>query len=957
MRIIIYFLFTLSGFIGLIYESTWSRYLKLFLGHSSYGQILTLCIFMGGLGIGAFIAGKYSKRIKNPLFAYALLEFLIGLGALLYHKAFLLITSLFYSFSSAYSPHPLLSDIIKVILSTLITGPLAILLGMTFPILAVGLMRIVQDRGKGTLSRLYFTNSLGAAIGIMITSYYLIPGFGTIGSLIIAASGNLIIALCFLIISKKVQGEIASDSFATEPSIHDGINIDSYPQILISVWISISFFTGLSSFIYEIGWLRLLSMLLGSTTHSFDIMVSAFILGLSLGGFFAKTLLFRYKNIPHTLATVQILMGAFAIISIYLTNPFFQLVRYSNSVFLRTDISYYVYTVFKYVLCLLLMFPASFFAGITLPLITYFLINTTRNEKYTGSVYGWNTIGTILGAALGGLLILPLLQLKFTIVNGAFIDIAIGLVLLGIYKSNNLKRSIAIGFSFLIIIPVFLLQFDSFLLTSGSYRGNLKFDPDEQIIVKHGKTSTVSYHDIGDAKFIKTNGKFEASLSTTKELAIDELAQAAPAFIPMAMMNRPYQAAMIGLGSGMTAHYLLGDPLLVHLDLIEIEKEFYNLSKGFMPYNKRVYEDNRINIVFEDARTFFYTGQKKYDVIISQPSNPWVSGVSSLFTEEFYTSINRFLKPDGLLVQWVQLYEFNSSLLLVILKALSNVFPHVKIYDVQDGGNIVIVASQEDFEPKYYKRFEKSKEIVRDLKRFSNEGNFFTNSNYILSSESIKSILKDYNPNSDFFPIVDNMAEKAFFLKTKVDIISPFQNSLFYYQEVLEPDLFSETLKEKLLNQAEFKPDPIKMNYLLTLLKQADLNSDWVSIDRLLIELIPIEVLRGQWNHLEAIKILRQKVLEKTPPYHIRLKFLFLDYAINNNQQSLKRVMEEIILRFKKDSIPPRILRAMAIQCLEMKDFKLFDALNNKFIKQNKEISKEEKMLLYYIGEQMNNKN
>ncbi len=956
MFIIIYFLFTLSGFIGLIYESTWSRYLKLFLGHSSYGQILTLCIFMGGLGIGAFIASKFSKRIKNPLFAYALLEFLIGLGGLFYHKAFLLITSLFYDISSTYSLHPLLSDIIKVILSALITAPLAILLGMTFPILAVGLMRIVQDRGKGTLSRLYFTNSLGAAIGIMVTSYYFIPDLGTTGSLIIAASGNLIIALCFLVISKRVQGKIASDIFATESSVYVRTNVDSYPQILIAVWIAISFFTGLSSFIYEIGWLRLISMLLGSTTHSFDIMVSAFIFGLAIGGLFAKTILQRYKNIPHALATVQILMGAFAIISIFLSNPFFQLVRHFNDVFLRTETSYYVYTFFKYTLCLLLMFPTSFFAGMTLPLITYFLTNVTRNEKYTGSVYGWNTLGAILGAAFGGLLILPLLQLKFTIAAGAFIDIAIGLLLLEIYKSSKIKLTLAIGFSLLIIVPVFLLQFDSFLLTSGNYRKNYTFDPDEKILVKHGKTSTVSFHEIREFRMIKANGKPEASLSTTEELVNDERPQAAPAFIAMAMMNKPYQAAMIGIGSGMTAHYLLGDPLLVHLDLIEIEREFYNLAKGFLPYNRRVYEDKRINFVFEDARTFFYTGQKKYDIIISEPSNPWVSGVSSLFTEEFYTSINRFLKPDGLIVQWIQLYEFDSSLLLVILKAISNVFPHVKIYDVPGGGNIVIVASQEDFEPKYYRRFETSKEIVGDLKRFSDEIDFFTNSNYILSGESLKPILKDYNPNSDFFPIVDNGAEKAFFLGRSVEILSPFKNSLFYYQEVLEPYLFSKTLKEKLLNQAEFKPDPIKMNYLLTLLKQADINSDWDSIERLLIELIPIEVLRGQWNHLEAVKILRQKVLKKTLPDQIRLKFLFLDYSINDNEKSLKMVMEEIISRFKKDAITSQLLRAMAIQCLKIKNFKLFDAFYNKFVKQNREISKEEKMLLYNLGDRINHK-
>ncbi|MGB7291416.1 MAG: spermine synthase [Thermodesulfobacteriota bacterium] len=952
MSIIIYFLFTLSGFIALIYESTWSRYLRLFLGHSAYGQILTLCIFMGGLGIGALIAGRYAKRLRNPLYCYSILELLIGLGGLLYHNAYLLVTNFFYSLSFTYSPSPIISDVLRVALSTLVTGPIAVLIGMTFPILAIGLMRLVKDLGKTTLSRLYFTNSLGAAIGIMVTSYVLIPGFGTIGSLMIAGSGNLIIALCFLFISKKVRGDIDTYSFDTRaPTIEIDGDPTNRPSVLI--WLSISFLTGFSSFLYEIGWLRLVSMLLGSSTHSFDIMVSAFIFGLAIGGLLAKTLLYRSKNIPHTLAAVQTLMGASAIISIYLSNLFFELVRDSNNVLLRTESSYYIFSVFKYILCLLLLFPTSFFAGMTLPLITYFLINLTQDEKYTGSVYGWNTIGAILGAALGGLLVLPILQLKFTLASGALIDVAIGLILFWMYRSSKLTKSLAIGSSFLIMTPVLFFHFNSFLITTGVFRSYYKYEPDEKVTIRDGKTATVSFHEIGDRKYIKTNGKFEASLSTTEELAPDETAQAAPAFIPMAMVNRPYNAAMIGLGSGMTAHFLLGDPLLKHLDLIEIEKEFYYLAKGFMPYNKRAYKDERIKFVFDDARRFFYTGQKKYDMIISQPSNPWVSGVSSLFTEEFYRAINRFLKPDGLLVQWLQLYEFNSTLFFVILKAIDNVFPYVKIYDVQDGGNIVIVASKTDFSAKFYDRFRNSEQILRDLHRFSGKINFLSNTNYVISTQSLKAILEDYNPNSDYFPIVDNGAEKAFFLRKYVEVLSPFKNSVFYYQEVLEPDQFSETLKQLLIKQSNHKPDLMKMNYLLTILRTADSHSDWKSIENLFNDLFPIELLRGLWNNQEAVELFRDHVLKKNPPYDIRLKFQFLDYAINNEMESLKEIIPLVIAKFNKDSIPPQIIRAIAIQCYKMNNYDLFEALNNKFVEQNKEISKEEKMLLDYMGKQI----
>ena len=281
MNILIYILFALSGFSGLIYEGSWARYLKLFLGHSSYGQVLTLCIYMGGLAIGSFLAGKIVMKIKRPLLGYAITELLIGLGGVFYHPLYNALTGFFFDSELTASLSTRGAEICKVILATASTLPVAIAVGMTFPFIAAGLLR--KSGTEISLPRLYFTNSFGSAIGILVTSYLLIPTFGNHITLCIAASINFLLAGAFTFIglsSSPVHNEETSDSITTEENETASKNFAMPPK---TAWLWIAAITGMTSFIYEIVWIRLLSLLMGSSSHSFDQMLSAFILGLSLG--------------------------------------------------------------------------------------------------------------------------------------------------------------------------------------------------------------------------------------------------------------------------------------------------------------------------------------------------------------------------------------------------------------------------------------------------------------------------------------------------------------------------------------------------------------------------------------------------------------------------------------------------------------------------------------------------
>ena len=792
MNALVYFLFALSGFAGLIYEGSWARYLKLFLGHSSYGQVLTLCIYMGGLAIGSFVAGKMVEKVKRPLLGYAAVELAIGIGGVAYHPLYNLLTGFFFDSDWVAGLGFTGAEIAKVVLATGSTLPIAIAVGMTFPFIAAGLMR--KSGAEVSLPMLYFTNSLGSAIGILVTSYMLIPELGNHITLCVAASINFLLAMVFGFIgftTSPTREDDEEQASAGEGAEQAPLNEDYVAEHKLamppkSTWFWIAGITGLTSFIYEIVWIRLLSLLMGSSSHSFDQMLSAFILGLAIGSAVSGKLL--KKDSLVVLSMAQILMAFFALCTLYFHKPFWGMMNEANQIFNPTNDGYVCWSLFKYALSVLWMVPTSFFAGMTLPLITIILTRAFKSEAPIGKVYGWNTVGSILGSAGGGLLLLPLLQLKGALVLAAVLDFAIGFALLVIYRKRFRYSVPFYVICAFMILPSIFIGFDPHLITSGAFRAYKNLHPDEKIIVRDGKTATISFHESEVHYYIKTNGKADASLGKNRENPIegDELTQAATAFMPMAMKTEPYDAAMVGFGSGMGAHYLLADPLLKDFDCVEIEQEMMDLAKGFYPWNSRGYDDPRIHIYIDDAQTFFLTNRRKYDLMISVPSNPWVSGVASLFSHEFYTKMRRYIKPGGLWVQWIQTYEFNDQLFLNILKALDVAFPYVSLYKAPEEPDIIIIASDEPVYQKGIGRFSTDSVLVKEFKRIHRDPEFFGEQNFLFTSKMVKSLLDGVAPNSIFTPIVDNKAEEARFVHSQAHIVQVFDSCEVCWPEYLD---------------------------------------------------------------------------------------------------------------------------------------------------------------------------
>ncbi|HET9404069.1 MAG TPA: hypothetical protein VFO57_05775, partial [Burkholderiales bacterium] len=754
-------IFTVSGFSGLIYESIWSHYLKLFLGHAAYAQALVLAIFMGGMALGAWICSLKSDRWPHVLLIYAGVESVLGLLAFLFHPVFLASTEFGYDTAMpALSGSPLAVSAFKWTLAALLILPQSTLLGMTFPLMSAGILRAHPDRQGETISMLYFTNSLGAAAGVLASGFFLVRAVGLPGTMLTAGLLNCGIALAVWLIGRNSPQSVMPRTDERSP------NAARPARLLLMV----SLLTGAASFMYEVGWIRMLSMVLSSSTHAFELMLSAFILGLAFGGLWLRRRIDAIRFPETFLGGVQIAMGLLALATLLVYERTFELMHILLDTVARNGPGYTAFNFGSHLIALLIMFPAAFCAGMTLPLITSTLLRSGSGERAIGAVYAANTVGAIVGVFVAVHFAMPILGLKGLITLGAAIDIALGLVLLWRYALTPiaLRGAAALG-ACAIVATLAWVELDSLKMASGVYRhgGVTPQGQAEVLFHRDGKTATVNLLRAGGKLSITTNGKSDAmiDLSPQAPASDDEPVMILTGALPLALHPDARTAAVIGIGSGISSHVLLSSSTLRAVDTIEIEPAMVEAARGFGSRNDLVFSDPRSRIYIEDAKIHFSTHGKRYDIIVSEPSNPWVSGVASLFTDEFYQRMTRHLEKDGLFVQWIQLYEIDTRLVASIIKALARNFSHYEVYTADDHNLIIAARRDLPLPPPSDAVFQQAR-LAAELERLDVRNAADLDVFRLGSERVLQPFFNRYPiaPNSDFFPVLDQNAAKARFL-------------------------------------------------------------------------------------------------------------------------------------------------------------------------------------------------
>jgi len=781
------FVFAMSGCAGLIYQSIWSQYLGLYLGHAAYAQSLVLAIFMGGMAIGAWWASRRSLRWRNLLRAYALIELAIGVAAIFFHPIYLGVTGFAYDTAFPDMPGGWAVQALKWTSGALLILPQAILLGTTFPLMSSGLMRRLRREDGAILGGLYFSNSMGAAIGALIATFVLLPAVGLPGAMRFGAALNIVVAIAAWALARSHE-QPPPPMAATMPSEERS---DVTRLLLVA-----AFITGATSFVYEIGWVRMLSLAFGSTVHAFELMLSAFIGGLACGGLWIRKRIDGYAHPVRVGGWVQLAMGMAALLSLLLYDRSFDWVAWFLQAISRTDGGYALYNFVTATVSLLLMAPAAFFAGMTLPLFTYSLLRSGGGEASVGRIYAANTIGAIVGVFAAVHFLVPMLGLKLAMCVGAAGDLVLGLALLrrtgpsgrpgNAYFGALLASGIALG-AVLVLAP-----FDLRRMAGGVYRtGHAKLSETrtKMLYYRDGKTASVAVVEGANGQVsISTNGKVDAAIRMADDNgpSLDEITMIMLGATPLLHHPNPRTVAVIGFGSGLTTHTLLGDRRLERVDTIEIEPSMVEGSQLFGKHVERAYKDPRSHIHIEDAKTYFAANRSLYDIIVAEPSNPWVSGVASLFSEEFYRFIPRHLQPGGLFVQWLQLYEINDELVASVVHALSRNFKDYRIY-LSATNDLLIVASVDAPVPDAHFDLLSNPELspLFDRVDIATADDFMAHElgdRHAL--EPLFDSLTD-RKTSDFMPFLALEAPRSRFLGTSAQIIKHLLDSDLPYRSVL----------------------------------------------------------------------------------------------------------------------------------------------------------------------------
>ncbi|MCF8365650.1 MAG: fused MFS/spermidine synthase [Bacteroidales bacterium] len=753
-------LFFLSGFAGLIYESVWTQYLKALLGHAAFAQTFILIVFLAGLAAGSWLGGNLIMRYSRLFRLYGFAELGIGVLALAFHPIFIWIKS----FVIENSAH-VLAEPFGYVFIFLLTFPATLMLGSTFPLLAGAFQDGFPEKKERAVSYLYFINSAGAALGVLASGFLLIPKFGLPYTILTAGIINLFIGLVSLHFSKtfaELKHTQHSESIADLPRKRFSMN----------AVLTVALLTGASSMMYEVGWIRLLSMVLGSSVQAFELMISAFIFGLALGALWMYGRIAGLKS-PHIfLIRVQLLMGMLAIFSLVIYNQSYNLMEFLLNRIPRDGGGYWLFNLGSNGIAFLVMLPAAICAGMTLPLMIAVLQKEGESRRVIGNVYALNTMGGIISVLLAFHFLMPVFGLKYLMIGAGGLDVFAGIGLIIFYRRHRAIQVFSLAAAAVILLAIAVVWFrpDPIKMASGVFRYG-KIDADKKILFhKDGKTASVAMAEsIGGNLVLTTNGKPDASINIVGRTSGDEATQVLLAALPLSIINNPEQVAVIGLGSGKTAHTVLMNQRILSVDVIEIEPAIAEAVQYFKPWVENIFYDQRFSLYIDDARNYLSASVKKYDLIISEPSNPWIVGMSGLFTGQFYEMVESALTDRGVFVQWMHIYEMNMQLFVSVVKAFSPHFDDYQIYFLDDGD--VVLLGRKSGNPGFPgSDIFTNTSIKSELLKLGIESKNDLMLRYFGSKQTLDPFFFSYGEpaNNDFYPTLEYGAPRARFLNESI---------------------------------------------------------------------------------------------------------------------------------------------------------------------------------------------
>jgi spermidine synthase len=544
---------------------------------------------------------------------------------------------------------------------------------------------------------MYAINTLGAVVGTVVAGFFLLPAIGLRLSVFSASLLNFAAAALAYRIAQAREDTGAQNDSARKST---GAIVPQTSRARLR-WLLAAF--GLMGFLgiaYEIAWTRMLATFIGSSTYSFTLMLATFLLGIVIGSAIFERYFSRLRQI--TLNTFAWTQSAIALAAVCFLLFFRELPGLIPAILRTTNNSFAGMLFAQFVTCALAMLPVAILFGVAFPLVLSLVAAKDGAQRVgapVGRAYAANTAGAIAGALLSGFVLLPAIGSFRLIVCAAIANALLGLAA-WLSEERRSWAGIAINAATVSVL-VYVAWSNAFYSRTIAGFGALLYgnfheqrltvqeiaDTEDVVFFEDGVNASISVTRSEDYVALKTNGKVDASnLDSSTQLLLGDLGAV---FHP-----HPRRVLIIGLGGGMTASAVARFPDVERIDCVEIEPAVLRAQPFLTRMSRGVLSDSRFHLIFDDARSFLQTSREPYDLIISEPSNPWIAGVSSLYTTEFYNVLRQRLAPGGAFVQWIQAYGLTPEDFRMIVASASPHFAELSLW--RSGGRDYLLFARTD---------------------------------------------------------------------------------------------------------------------------------------------------------------------------------------------------------------------------------------------------------------------
>ena len=684
--------FCLSGAVGLTLEIVWIRLLSQVFGSTTLAISTVLATFMGGLALGSWAGGKLADRMRwDPLKAYATCEAGIAVSALAIPFILRSYPGVNAWLWSVLGEWPTALALVRFALCAILLLPPTILMGATLPILSRRVIRSGAELSKvsSRIGALYAANTTGAVIGVVAAAFWLLPLLGLWKLNLVGVLAAVLVACAALVMARlqpasSIEGLEEPEQDRTQAQASAPKRRSSFDARLAMAAFAVS---GGLMMALEILLSRALAIVMGSATESTALVLAMFLLGLALGAALVGRLAERTKDPIGWLAV--------AFLGITCAVMFVHYVMDALPEYYASTAGQAAWDV-RLVLAALVL-PIALFSGAIMPVAVRAYVESVRGVgQDVGRLYAANTVGSIIGSFAGGFVILPAIGLESGIIGCAYLFLIVGAALAFRSSSRGLRwptwgTSLALGLT-LILFPAWNLSaFSAGLFrevnTTSSRRNAVSRN--ELLYYRDGLVSTITVRKSANEITLCSNGKPEASLLG------DRGSQIMLGLVPVYLHpGKDLRVLVIGYGSGMTVGAVAQASKVAQVDVIELEPAMYEAGDRFFgEFTHAPATDPKVHCYVGDGRNFLAARATEYDVIISEPSNPWVGGTATLFTEEYYALVEEHLAQDGIFCQWAQVYELRLSTLKLIYRTLIDTFPNCIVFN--NKGDSIIIGSRQ----------------------------------------------------------------------------------------------------------------------------------------------------------------------------------------------------------------------------------------------------------------------